>query len=117
MTYIDGFIAAVPKNKREAYIKVAQIGAEVFKENGATQVTECWGDDIAEGDQTSFTRAVKCQADEQVVFSWITWPSKDVRDEGMKKSMADPRLDPSTTPMPFDINRLIFGGFEVIVNK
>jgi uncharacterized protein YbaA (DUF1428 family) len=65
---------------------------------------------------TSFPMAVKREADETVVFSWITWPSRQVRDDGWKKVMADPRLQPNTNPMPFDGKRLIYGGFEPIVN-
>jgi uncharacterized protein YbaA (DUF1428 family) len=60
--------------------------------------------------------AVKCKDDETVVFSWIRWPSRAVRDEGMKKVMADPRLTPDVNPMPFDGKRMIYGGFEMIVD-
>jgi uncharacterized protein YbaA (DUF1428 family) len=115
MNYVDGFVVAVPVAKREAFIKHAQAAAVVFKEFGALQVVECWGDDVPEGKLTSFPMAVKREADEQVVFSWIVWPSRAVRDEGMKAVMADPRLNPETNPMPFDGKRVIFGGFEVIV--
>ena len=115
MTYVDGFVAAVPTANREKYKQHAELAAAVFKECGALTVVECWGDDVPEGKLTSFPMAVKCQPDETVVFSWITWPSKPVRDEGMKKVMADPRLQPETNPMPFDGKRMIYGGFEVIV--
>jgi uncharacterized protein YbaA (DUF1428 family) len=115
MNYVDGFVVAVPVAKREAFIKHAQAAAVVFKEFGALQVVECWGDDVPEGKLTSFPMAVKREADEQVVFSWIVWPSRAVRDEGMKAVMADPRLNPETNPVPFDGKRVIFGGFEVIV--
>ncbi|SAL16342.1 DUF1428 domain-containing protein [Caballeronia humi] len=115
MNYVDGFVVAVPVAKREAFIKHAQAAAVVFKEFGALQVVECWGDDVPEGKLTSFPMAVKREADEQVVFSWIVWPSRAVRDEGMKAVMADPRLNPETNPMPFDGKRVIFGGFEVVV--
>src|SRR5262249_26913131 len=76
---------------------------------------ECWGDDVPEGKVTSFPMAVKRKDDETVVFSWIIWPSRNVRDEAMKKVMADPRLKPDVNPMPFDGKRLIYGGFEMIV--
>ena len=115
MNYVDGFVVAVPVAKREAFIKHAQAAAVVFKEFGALQVVECWGDDVPEGKLTSFPMAVKREADEQVVFSWIVWPSRAVRDEGMKAVMADQRLNPETNPMPFDGKRVIFGGFEVVV--
>ena len=115
MSYVDGFVIAVPTAKKETYRQHAALAADVFKECGALSVVECWGDDVPEGKLTSFPMAVKCQPDETVVFSWITWPSKPVRDEGMKKVMADPRLQPETNPMPFDGKRMIYGGFEVIV--
>jgi uncharacterized protein YbaA (DUF1428 family) len=116
MNYVDGFVAAVPTANRDAYRKHAEAAAKVFKEHGALTVVECWGDDVPQGKLTSFPMAVKCKDDETVVFSWITWPSREVRDEGMEKVMADPRLQPETNPMPFDGKRLIYGGFEIIVN-
>ena len=115
MDYVDGFVAAVPTAKREAYRKHAQAAAAVFKEHGALTVVECWGDDVPEGKLTSFPMAVKRQPDETVIFSWITWPSRAARDAGMKKVMADPRVQPDVNPMPFDGKRLIYGGFEIIV--
>lgn len=115
MTYIDGFVAAVPTASREAFRQHAEIAAVVFREQGALQVVECWGDDVPEGTLTSFPMAVKRKDDETVVFSWILWPSRQVRDKGMQAVMADPRLRPETNPMPFDGKRAIFGGFEVIV--
>jgi uncharacterized protein YbaA (DUF1428 family) len=116
MSYVDGFVAAVPTANREKFLRHAQYGAAVLKENGALQVVECWGDDVPEGKLTSFPMAVQRKDDETVIFSWIVWPSKAVRDEGMKKFMADPRMQPETNPMPFDGKRIIFGGFEVIVD-
>ena len=116
MNYVDGFVIAVPTANRDKYLRHAQAAAAVFKENGALQVVECWGDDVPEGKLTSFPLAVQRKDDETVVFSWITWPSKAVRDEGMKKSMADPRLQAGMNPMPFDGQRMIFGGFQVMVS-
>jgi len=87
----------------------------VFKECGTLSVVECWGDDVPDGKLTSFPMAVKCAADETVVFSWIMWPSRQVRDVGMKKVMADPRLQSDTNPITFDGKRLIYGGFEILV--
>jgi uncharacterized protein YbaA (DUF1428 family) len=115
MTYVDGFVAAVPTANREKYRKHAQDAAEIFKKNGAIKVVECWGDDVPEGQVTSFPMAVKRKDDETVVFSWITWPSRQVRDQGMKKAMDDPRMQPGANPMPFDGKRMIYGGFETIV--
>jgi uncharacterized protein YbaA (DUF1428 family) len=115
MSYVDGFVAAVPTANRDVYRKHAAMAAAVFKEHGALRVVECWGDDVPDGKVTSFPMAVKRKEDETVVFSWITWPSRQARDEGMKKSMADARLQPDRNPMPFDGKRLIYGGFEVLV--
>lgn len=116
MPYVDGFVVAVPTNSREAYRKHAEAAAQVFKEHGALTVVECWGDDVPDGKLTSFPMAVKRRDDETVVFSWIIWPSREARDNGMKKAMADARLQCDTNPMPFDGKRLIYGGFEMIVN-
>lgn len=115
MTYVDGFVAAVPTANREIYRNHAEAAGAVFKEHGALRFVECWGDDVPEGKLTSFPMAVKRQPDETVVFSWVVWPSRQARDDGMKKVMADPRLQPDTNPMPFDGKRLIYGGFEVLV--
>jgi uncharacterized protein YbaA (DUF1428 family) len=115
MNYIDGFVLAVPTANRALYKKHAEAVAVVFKEHGALRLVECWGDDVPQGKLTSFPMAVQCKDDETVVFSWITWPSKEVRDEGMKQAMADSRLQSDKNPMPFDGKRLIYGGFEVLV--
>src|SRR5215475_729945 len=116
MTYVDGFVAAVPTANRDAYRKHAEAAAVVFKEHGALKLVECWGDDVPDGKLTSFPMAVKKQADETVVFSWIAWPSREARDAGMKKVMDDPRIKPDVNPMPFDGKRLIYGGFSVLVD-
>ncbi|GAB2868779.1 DUF1428 domain-containing protein [Paraburkholderia jirisanensis] len=116
MSYVDGFIVAVPTAKRDTYRHHAEIAAAIFKENGALEVVECWGDDVPEGKLTSFPMAVKRNDDETVVFSWVRWPSRSVRDTGMAAVMADPRLQPDQITMPFDGKRLIYGGFEVIVD-
>ena len=116
MNYIDGFVAAVPSANREAYRQHAEAAAIVFKDHGALKMVDCWGDDVPDGKLTSFPMAVKCQSDETVVFSWVAWPSRAVRDEGMKKVMADPRMQPGMIPMPFDGKRMIFGGFQMIVD-
>ena len=116
MNYVDGFVVAVPTANKDAYRQHAERAAKVFREFGALGVVECWGDDVPEGKLTSFPLAVQRKADETVVFSWVTWPSRAVRDDGWKKVMADPRLQPDTNPMPFDGKRLIYGGFETIVS-
>jgi uncharacterized protein YbaA (DUF1428 family) len=114
MTYVDGFVAAVPTAHKEDFLRHCHVAAQVFKECGALQIVECWGDDVPEGTLTSFPRAVQKRDDETVVFSWITWPSRETRNEGMKKAMTDHRLNDEINPMPFDGKRMIYGGFEVI---
>lgn len=116
MAYVDGFVIAVPNANRAAYQKIAEDAAVVFKECGALKVVECWGDDVPAGQLTSFPMAVKCEAHETVVFSWIIWPSRAARDAGNQKVMADPRMQPTPESMPFDGKRMIFGGFEMIVD-
>ena len=116
MNYVDGYVIAVPTAKREAYHQMAQDVSAVFKDQGALKVVECWGDDVPEGKVTSFPMAVQRKPDETVVFSWIVWPSRKARDEGMKKAMADPRMKHDPATMLFDGQRMIFGGFEVIVD-
>lgn len=117
MSYVEGFVCAVPTKNKEEYCAHAKTAAAVFKKYGAEKVVECWGDDIPEGKVTSFPMAVKCKDDETVVFSWVWWPSKKVYDEGMPKVFDDPICDPKQNPMPFDGSRLIFGSFEVIVEE
>jgi uncharacterized protein YbaA (DUF1428 family) len=113
-TYIDGFMAAVPTANREAYREHVQAAWPVFKEHGALKMVECWGDDVPDGKLTSMPMAVKKNDDETVVFSWIVWSSRQARDAGMGKVMADPRMKPGVNPMPFDGKRLIYGGFDVL---
>lgn len=115
MSYIDGFVIPVPRDKKEAYRKLAVAAAKVFKEHGATQIVECWGDDVPDGKVTDFKRAVKAESHENVVFSWIIWPSKAARDKGNKSAMADPRMQPGSD-MPFDGKRMILGGFELMLD-
>jgi uncharacterized protein YbaA (DUF1428 family) len=116
MTYVDGYVLAVPTAQRAAYRKIAEDAAIVFKEYGALKVVECWGDDVPDGKLTSFPMAVKCEENETVVFSWIIWPSREARDEGNQKVMADRRMQ-QTGEMPFDGKRMIFGGFQMIVES
>ena len=117
MDYIEGFVAAVPTLNKELYAKHAREAALVFKEHGATRLVECWEDDVPEGDVTSFSMAVKRKEDESIVFSWIVWPSKEARDGGMEKVINDPRMNNQHNPMPFDGKRLIYGGFNMIVDE
>jgi uncharacterized protein YbaA (DUF1428 family) len=116
MTFIDGFVIPVPNKNKDAYRRMAEVGVKVFKRHGALKVVETWGADVPEGKLTSFPFAVKLEPDETVVFSWIVWPSKEVRDKGNAAAMNDPdfaQFGPEMTI--FDGKRLIFGGFEVLV--
>jgi uncharacterized protein YbaA (DUF1428 family) len=119
MTYVDGFVIAVPKANKQKFIEHANKGDTVFTDLGALRVLECWGDDVPEGKITDFRRAVQAKEDEAVVFSWIEWPDKATRDAGMSKMTemmkTDPRMNPEANPMPFDGMRMIYGGFQPIV--
>jgi uncharacterized protein YbaA (DUF1428 family) len=114
MDYVDGFVAAVPAANREAYLAHARQALPMFKEYGALRMVECWGDDVPDGKVTDFRGAVKAKEDEVVIFSWIEWPSKAVRDAGMKRMMEDARM--KDMAMPFDGQRMIFGGFKPILD-
>lgn len=117
MEYVDGFVAPALTANREVYRKFAQQAAAIFKEHGALRVVECWGDDVPDGKLTSFPMAVQRKPEESVVFSWVVWPSREARDAGMKKVMEDPRMDMKPEQMPFDAKRMIFGGFQMIVDE
>jgi uncharacterized protein YbaA (DUF1428 family) len=113
--YVDGFLFAIPKDNVEAYRKVAQRAGEVWKEYGALEYVECVGDDIPEGKVTDFPMSVKAKDDEVVGFAWITYESREARDEINEKVMADPRMDMGSEDMPLDMSRMVFGGFRTIV--
>ncbi|MDF9392988.1 MULTISPECIES: DUF1428 domain-containing protein [Methylococcus] len=114
--YVDGFLLAVPIANREAYRQHAEAVAPVFREHGALSLVETWGDDVPEGKLNSRRSAVLLKPDETVVFAWITWPDKATRDAGMAKVAADLRARGNMADMPFNAQRMIFGGFEVIVD-
>jgi uncharacterized protein YbaA (DUF1428 family) len=113
MPYVDGMIVPVPTANREIYRQQAAEAAAMFKEYGALSCMECWGDDVPDGEVTSFPMAVQKKPDETVVFSWITWPSRAARDEAWAKMSADGKMNPEG--MPFDGKRMIYGGFEPIL--
>ncbi len=115
MSYIDGFVVPVPSGRKKEYLAVAVKAAGIFKEYGATRIVECWGDDVPNGKVTDFRRSVQAEAEEVIVFSWIEWPSKAVRDAGNAKMMKDPRM--TSQDMPFDGKRMIYGGFEVLLES
>jgi uncharacterized protein YbaA (DUF1428 family) len=113
--YTDGFVVPVPDGKRDAYRALAQKSAGIFREYGANHVVEAWGDDIPDGKVTDFKRAVKAEPNEGIVFSFIQWPDKTIRDEAWKKIMEDERMKPEGE-MPFAGQRMFWGGFEPIVD-
>ena len=119
MSYVDGFVIAVPTANKQKFIEHARMADSIFIEFGATRIVECWGDDVPEGKTTDFGKSVQAKDDETVVFSWIEWPDKATRDDAMAKMMSDDfkdeRMDPEKNPMPFDGARLIYGGFEPII--
>ncbi len=114
MHYVDIFIAAVPTENKASYTAHAERMAAVFKDHGAIEVVDVWGDDVPEGETNSFHTAVMRQADETIASGWVTWPDKASRDTGMQAMMSDARMQEED--MPFDGKRLIFGGFEKIVD-
>lgn len=117
MSYIDGFVLAVPKTSKQKFIDHADELDEFFMKNGATRVLECWEDEVKDGKQTDFRRAVAAKEGEAIVFSWIEWPDKATHDAAMEKMMKDPRMDPNKMPIPFDAKRMIFGTFAPVVQK
>ena len=117
MSYVDGFVVPVPKNKLPAYRRMARKAGKIWREYGALQYVECVGDDVKPGKHTSFPQSVKLKAGETVVFSWIVYKSRAQRDRINDKVMKDPRLAPMMDPkaMPFDGKRMFWGGFKTIV--
>jgi uncharacterized protein YbaA (DUF1428 family) len=115
--YVDGFVLPVAPEKKDAYLQLAQKAAGDFKKYGALRLVEAWGDDIPDGKQTDFRRAVQRQEGENVVFSWIEWPDKATRDAGWARMMKDPDMQPDHDNMPFDGKRMFWGGFEVVLDR
>jgi uncharacterized protein YbaA (DUF1428 family) len=114
MPYIEGFVAAVPTANRDAYTQHATDAAGYFKKLGATRVIECWGDDVPKGEVTDFYRAVQAKDDETVIFSWVEYPDKATRDAANEKMAADSEMN---MEMPFDSQRMFWGGFEQVVSE
>lgn len=110
MSYVECFVAAVPKENEETYKKFTKNMGGIFKEHGAMRVVDCWGANVPDGKTTSFPLAVKAEEGEVVCIGWIEWESQSARDEGMEKAMSDERMGMSH--MPFDGKRLIFAGFD-----
>ena len=117
MTYVEGFVLAVPADKKDDYLKSASDAAPLFREFGATRQVEAWADDVPDGKVTDFRRAVKAEDGEAVVFSWFEYPDRATRDAANEKMMADPRMKEFGETMPFDGKRMIVAGFAPIVQE
>lgn len=120
MSYIDGYILAVPAENKEKFVKYAEEVDHIFIKHGATRVIESWGDDVPKGERTDFYKAVQAKDNETIVFSWVEWPDKATRDAGMKSMMDamkdDDLFDQEKNPMPFDGARMILGSFQTVVD-
>lgn len=114
MPYFQAFAAAVPDASKDAYVEHARRAAFVFRKHGALRIIEGWGADVPEGEQTSFSKAVAAKEGETVVLGWVEWRSREACEDGMKLSMEDPQMPGD---MPFDGHRLIFAGFDVVVEE
>ena len=117
MTYVEGFVVAVPTANKDDYRKHAAGAAPLFQEFGATRMVEAWGDDVQHGKVTDFYRAVQAKEDESVVFSWFEYPDRATRDSANEKMMSDPRMEEMGAEMPFDGQRMIFSGFDSFVDE
>lgn len=117
MTYFEGFVAAVPEANKEAYRQHAADAAPIFQELGVKRHVEAWDSDVSEGKVTDFRKAVDAKPDEKVVFAWFEYPSKDARDAANEKMRSDPRMKSMGETMPFDGKRMIYGGFDAIVEE
>lgn len=116
--YIDGFVVPVPKKNIKAYEKMAKLAAKVWLDHGALEYLECVADDVKPGKVTSFPQSVKMKSNETVFFSWIVYKSRAQRDKIMKKVMQDPRMaNMDMSMMPFDGQRMIYGGFKPMVSR
>ena len=118
MSYVDGFVLVVPKKNLKAYAKMAQQAGEVWKEHGALEYRECVGEDLDQKMGLPFPKLAKVKAGETVVFAWILYKSRAHRDKVNAKVMKDPRLNEAMKgkKMPFDMKRMAYGGFEVLVD-
>ena len=112
--YVDGSVIPVPEGHRQAYLDSAKEVAALLKRCGATRVVDAWGDDVPDGKNTDYKRAVKAEAGEKIVYSWVEWPSKAARDKGWEQASKDPKMQPSN--LPFDGKRMIYGGFAPLLD-
>ncbi|HEY7475824.1 MAG TPA: DUF1428 domain-containing protein [Vicinamibacterales bacterium] len=117
MPYVDGFLLPVPKKNLDTYRRISQVAGRIWREHGALEYRECTGDDLKTRMGKAFPRVAKAKPRETVVFSWIVYKSRAHRDRVNKKVMKDPRMARMMeTPMPFDLKRMAYGGFKVLVD-
>jgi uncharacterized protein YbaA (DUF1428 family) len=116
--YVDGFVIPLPRKKVEAYRRMSRAASKVWLDHGALEYRECAGDDLANKWGVEFPRLAGAKAGETVVFSWIVYKSKAHRDRVNKKVMKDPRIAKMMNPKdtPFEVKRMAYGGFKVIVD-
>ena len=116
MPFLDITVIPVPTANQAAYLEHSRVTTLIFKEHGATAVTECWGEDVPDGKATDFKRAVALQDGETVAVGWISWTDRATRDAAWEKMMQDERMMGGDAP-PFDGKRMIFAGFEVVAEN
>jgi len=116
--YVDGFVLPVPKKKVEAYRRMAQKSGKIWREHGALEFRECVGDDLRANMGASFRNRMKAKPSETIFFSWIVFKSRADRDRVNKKVMKDPRIASmmDEKSMPFDVKRMVYGGFKTLVD-
>jgi uncharacterized protein YbaA (DUF1428 family) len=116
--YVDGFVLAVPKKNVEAYRRMAKKASKIWRDNGAVEFRECVGDDLGTKFGVSFSKIMKLDRGETAFFSWIVFKSRAHRDRVNAKVMKDPRMGPMMNPegMPFDMKRMAYGGFKILVD-
>ncbi|MES2151178.1 MAG: DUF1428 domain-containing protein [Pseudomonadota bacterium] len=118
MPYVDGFLLPLPKKNLDAYRAMSAKCGAIWREHGALEYRECIADDVKPGKLTSFPQAVNLEDGETVIFSYIVYPSRAERDRINDKVMSDPRMADMMSPesMPFDGKRMVYGGFEVLLD-
>jgi uncharacterized protein YbaA (DUF1428 family) len=114
--YVDGYVLAVPAANKDTFIFQIQQNAQIYKEYGALRVVECWGDDVPTGRINSYGHAVQQEEGEVVVFNWIEWPSKALRDSAWPRIFRDRRMQSQKHPQTYDATRMLRGGFQTLVN-
>ena len=117
MAYVDGFIIPVPKQNLDKYRELAELSATVWKEYGALEYREWIADDVKPGELTSFPQSVLSKPDETVIFAWIVYESREQRDRVNEQVLKDPRMANAFNQMPFDSQRMIYGGFTTLLER